>query len=444
MTGIKFDLIVKEAMVPGGEAVDIGVRDGRIADLGTLDRFAADVCLEARGLHVLPGVIDSHVHFREPGNEPAETLESGSRAAVLGGVCTVFDMPNTHPAVVTQEALDGKRRLSEGRMHTDYAFFVGATLSNTDWLVDAETQPGVCGVKLFMGSSTGDLLVAEDDGVLAVLKSGRRRVAVHSEDEARLRGRQPLRGAPSSHPVWRDAEAARKSTERLLRISEETGRPVHLLHLTSADEIPLLEAFRAKHPGLATVEVTPHHLLLEAETAYDRLGTLAQVNPPIRERRHRDALRQALSGGLIDTMASDHAPHTLEAKRRPYPQSPSGVPGVATLLPLLLDLVANGELNLEQVEQLLCAGPAKVYGLSRKGRVAVGFDADLALVDLGQKRLIENGDWVSKCEWTPFAGMEVQGWPKITVLRGCSVMVEGEVQNSPLGLPVEFGTEEAK
>lgn len=441
MVAETFDLIVKEATAVGGEVFDIGVREGRIAALGTLERGAAGECLEARGLHALPGVIDSHVHFREPGGEESETLESGSRAAALGGVCTVFDMPNTRPAVISQEALDGKRRLAEGRMHTDYAFFVGATQSNLAWLAAAESQPGVAGVKLFMGSSTGDLLVDSDEGVLGVLGAGRRRVAVHSEDEARLRGRRPVAGDPSSHPVWRDAKAARISTERLLRMAAETGRPVHVLHLTSADEIPVLEEARASHPGLVTVEATPHHLLLEAETAYGRLGTLAQVNPPIRGRLHCQALRRALAEGLIDTVASDHAPHTLEAKRRPYPQSPSGVPGVATLLPLLLDMVARGDLSLKRVERLACAGPAEVYGLRRKGRIAVGCDADLTLVDLGQKRRIENGDWVSKCGWTPFEGMDVQGWPAVTVLRGEAVMVEGEVAGPPSGRPAEFGGE---
>ncbi len=443
MAGETFDLIVKEATAPGGETFDIGVRDGRIAAVGTLERSVADQCLEARGLHTLPGVIDSHVHFREPGSEESETLESGSRAAVLGGVCTVFDMPNTRPAVISQEALDGKRRLAEGRMHTDYAFFIGATRDNHEWLAEAERQPGVAGVKLFMGSSTGDLLVDGDEGVLGVLKAGTRRVAVHSEDEARLRGRQPVEGDPSSHPVWRDAEAARLSTERLLRMAAEAGRPVHVLHLTSADEIPLLEEARASHPGLVTVEATPHHLLLEAETAYGRLGTLAQVNPPIRGRRHRHALLRALAKGIIDSVASDHAPHTLEAKRRPYPQSPSGVPGTATLLPLLLNLVARGDLTLKDVERLACTAPAVVYGLRRKGRIKVGFDADLTLVDLGEKRRIENGPWVSKCGWTPYDGMEVQGWPKMTVLRGKTAMAEGEVAGPPSGRPAEFGVEAA-
>jgi len=434
-----FDLLLRGGVMVGPEGVrqaDIGIRDGRIAEVGSLASGTAREILRVSGLHVLPGLIDSHVHFRTPGGAESETFESGSRAALLGGVCTVFDMPNTQPPLVDAAALAERLRLAKGCMHVDYAFWLGATRSNGNWLRRAERQDGVAGVKLFMGSSTGDLLVDDDAGVEEVLAAGRRRVAVHAEDEARLRQRAGMRlaGKPESHSVWRDAEAARKAVERLLSLARRHRRPVHVLHVSAKDELPLLAAGR----DLATAEATPHHLTLAAESAYPRLGARAQVNPPIRGRAHRAALWAALGRGLFDTLGSDHAPHGLDRKSAEYPRTPSGFPGVATLLPVMLTHVAAGRLSLQRMTELLTWGPARVFGVQGKGRIAEGNQADLTVVDVRARRRIEDGTWASRVGWTLYAGLVAWGWPVMTVLRGRVVLREGEVLGAAAGAPVRF------
>jgi dihydroorotase len=436
----RLDLLVRggTCVLPAGKArADVGVIDGRVAEVGDLAGVAAAAELDATGLHVLPGVIDAHVHLREPGFAHKEDIATGTAAALLGGVTAVFDMPNTRPATTSAEALADKLARARGRAHCDVAFFVGASGDNTADLARLEALPGCAGVKLFMGSSTGSLLVSDDEAVAAVLRSGRRRVAVHAEDEERLRERRnafALPGHPESHPTWRDAEAAALAVARLLAIARRVARPVHLLHASTAEELDLAGAAR----DVATVEVTPQHLTLEAPSCYERLGTLAQMNPPIREARHRAALWRAIRAGLVDSIGSDHAPHTREEKARPYPESPSGIPGVQTSLPLMLDHVSRGELTLEHLVELTCSGPARVFSVAGKGRIEPGFDADLALVDLARRQTITNA-WVrSRCGWTPFDGREVVGWPVATVLRGRVVMRDGEILGPPSGEPVRF------
>ena len=391
---------------------------------------------EAKGLHVLPGVIDTQVHFREPGNEHKEDLESGSRAAVLGGVTAVFEMPNTSPPTTSRMAMEDKLSRARNRMHCDYAFYVGATPQNVGALSELESMPGVCGVKAFLGSSTGTLLLSEEESIFAALKGGRRRMAVHSEDEARLKERKPFAktGDPRTHPVWRDAETARLSTERVLRLARAAGRKLHVLHVTTADELPLLADAR----DFATVETTPQHLTLAAPECYERLGTYAQMNPPIREAHHREALWKAVSEGLVDVIGSDHAPHTREEKNKTYPNTPSGMPGVQTLAPILLDHVNAGRLSLERFVDLTSAGAARIFGIAGKGRIAKGFDADFTIVDLKKKRKIENSWIASKCGWTPFDGMETTGWPVATIIRGKAVMRDHALTQASQGQPLRF------
>ncbi len=375
--------------------------------------------------------------MREPGMEHKEDLETGTRAAVLGGVTAVCEMPNTRPSTLGAADLADKLARARGRAWCDHAFFIGAAHENIAALATLERLPGCAGVKLFMGSSTGSLLVADDEGVLAVLRSGRRRVAVHAEDEARLAARRALAiegGKPHFHPLWRDEETALRAVERLIAFARRAGRRVHVLHVTSAAEM----AFLARHKDIATVETTPQHLTLAAPECYDRLGTLAQMNPPIRDASHRAALWRALSDGVVDVIGSDHAPHTLEEKAKPYPESPSGMPGVQTLLPILLDHMNAGRLTLERLVDIASAGPARIYGISNKGRVAVGYDADFSIVDLKARRRIENRWIASRCGWTPFDGMPVTGWPKATVIRGHVVMREDELLGSPKGIPLRF------
>jgi dihydroorotase len=435
----RFDLIIHGAIAatPNGIArADIGIRDGRFAAIGEFDGAAAER-FDARGLHALPGVIDTQVHFREPGMTHKEDLATGTAAAVLGGVTAVFEMPNTNPNTLTAGDIADKVARAKGRARSDIAFFVGAAAENAADLAVTERSPGCAGVKVFMGSSTGSLLVPDDETLEAVLRSGFRRVAIHSEDEQRLRERMHIAkesGDVATHPVWRDVETAVRATTRVLKLARETGRRVHVLHVTTAEEMAMLAAAK----DIATVEATPQHLTLVAPDCYRELGTLAQMNPPIREARHREGLWQAVRDGVVDCIGSDHAPHTLEEKARPYPTSPSGMAGVQTLLPLLLDHMAAGRLTLERIVDLTSAGPQRIYDIAGKGRIAVGYDADLVLVDLETRRVIRN-EWIaSRCGWTPFDGREVKGWPKATVLRGKFVMREDELIGEPIGQPVRF------
>ena len=434
-----FDVLVAAGTLVNQDGVhvaDVGIRDGRIAGLGQLDRAAAGEVIDARGLHVLPGVIDTQVHFREPGAEHKEDLESGSRAAVLGGVTAVFEMPNTNPTTTTEGALADKVARATDRMHCDFAFFVGATTDNADVLPELERLPGAAGVKVFMGSSTGSLLVEDDDSVARVLGSIRRRAAFHSEHEPRLRERMPLRrpGDPTSHSDWRDARTALTCTERLLRLARAAGKRIHVLHITTEEEMKLLAA----NKDIASVEVTPQHLTLHVPDAYNRLGTKAQMNPPIRSDAHRQALWQALAEGVVDVLGSDHAPHTLEEKAKPFPESPSGMPGVQTMLPVMLNHVAEGRLSLERLVDLTAHGPQRLFQIAGKGRIAVGYDADLSIVDLKAKREINDAAMASRVGWTPFAGLKVTGWPVGTIIRGRRVMWEGVLVAPSGGAPVRF------
>ena len=433
-----FDLVFKGGTVvnqDGAGAADIGVRDGRIAEIGSIGEGMAGETIDASGLHILPGVIDTQVHFREPGLEHKEDLESGSRSAVLGGVTAVFEMPNTRPPTTSAEALADKVRAATGRMHCDFAFYVGATRDNVDELAELELQPGAAGVKVFLGSSTGDLLVDDEETLARILEKISRRAAFHSEDEARLRERISLQrqGDPSSHSEWRDAEAALAATERLLRLASAAGKRVHVLHVSTGEEMALL----ALHKDIASVEVTPQHLTLATPDVYEILGTKAQMNPPLRDRYHRERLWWGLERGVVDVLGSDHAPHTLEEKSKSYPSTPSGMPGVQTLVPVMLDHVNAGRLSLARFVDLTSAGPQRIFGIAGKGRVAVGYDADLTIVDLKAERVIEN-EWIgSKCGWTPFAGRRVRGWPAGTLVRGRLAMWEGEI-GPARGQPVRF------
>ncbi len=437
----KFDLMLRggHCVLPGGDIVhaDVGICTGKIVAIGALGNASAAQTIDASGLHVLPGIIDSQVHFREPGLEYKEDLESGTRGAVLGGVTTVFEMPNTNPNTTTAAAMHDKLRRADGRCWTDYAFYVGAAADNVEHLAELERMPGCCGIKVFMGSSTGTLLVPDDATLEQVLRAGTRRVAIHSEDEQRLLARKHLAveaGHPRAHPIWRDADTGLLATQRLLHLARKTGRRVHVLHVTTAAEMELL----AQHKDIATVEVLPQHLTLTAPDCYERLGTLAQMNPPIREQVHQDALWRAIREGVVDVIGSDHAPHTLEEKAKPYPQTPSGLTGVQTLLPLMLNHVANGKLSLQRLVDLLCTSPQRVFGIAGKGRIARGYDADFTIVDLKARREIRN-DWIaSKCGWTAFDGMTVTGWPIYTIIRGQIVMREDTLLAQPVGAPVRF------
>ena len=434
-----YDLILKNGTVytPGGAiACDVGVRDGKIAALGTLAPEQGGDVMDCTGLVVLPGVIDSQVHFREPGNEYKEDLESGSRAAALGGVVAVFEMPNTNPTTTDPDAMTDKLARAANRMHVDHAFYAGATHNNVDVLPEMERMKGCCGVKVFMGASTGSLLVEDDEGVEAVLNAITRRAAFHSEDEYRLQDRKSLarEGDWTSHPEVRDAEAAIMSTKRLLRLAEKARKRIHVLHVTTAEEMEIL----ARHKELASVEATPQHMTLVAPQAYEELKGFAQMNPPIREQHHVDAVMAAVNAGIVDVLGSDHAPHSREEKAQPYPKSPSGMPGVQTLVPVMLTHVVNGRLSLERFVELTSYGPQRIFNIAGKGRITEGYDADFTVVDMKARRVITD-DWIaSKCGWTPYNGMEAKAWPVATIIRGQFVMRDDELVGPSLGEPVKF------
>jgi dihydroorotase len=434
----KYDVIFRGGTVvnqDGSAQTDIGVRDGRFAALGDLSGASADDVIDCVGLHVLPGVIDTQVHFREPGLTHKEDLETGSLGAVLGGVTGVFEMPNTNPLTTSRDTFDAKISAATDRMHCDFAFYVGGTHDNVADLPDLEKLPGCAGVKVFMGSSTGSLLVQDDAGVEAILTAISRRAAFHSEDEYMLEDRKHLRvpGDPSSHPVWRSPEVALNCTKRLVGLARKTGKRIHVLHISTGEEI----AYLADHKDVASVEVTPHHLTLD-ETAYDRLGTYAQMNPPVRDKDHRARIWAGVTNGVADILGSDHAPHTREEKEHAYPDSHSGMTGVQTLVPTMLDHVNAGKLSLERFVDMTSAGPNRLFGMSRKGRIAVGYDADLTIIDLKRRETITN-DWIaSRAGWTPYNGVTVTGWPVGTVVRGHTVMWDGQLVTPNIGQPIHF------
>ncbi len=421
--------------LPGGPAaIDVFVTGGRIAQLG--GSGAVDETIDCTGLDVLPGVIDTQVHFREPGLEHKEDLESGSRAAVLGGVTAVFEMPNTKPNTDSADAIADKLARARHRMWCDHAFYVGATSANAEHLGELERLPGTAGVKIFMGASTGDLLVAEDGELARVLAHGHRRVAIHAEDEARMNARLAHRidGDVASHPVWRDDESALLATRRILALARAARRRVHVLHVTTPAELELL----GQNKDVASCEVTPQHLTLAGEDAYPRLGSHAQMNPPIRSGAHREGLWHWLGQGVPDVIGSDHAPHTLAEKAKPYPASPSGMPGVQTLLPLLLNHVAERRMTLARLIDLTSAGAQRIFNIAGKGRIAIGYDADFSIVDLKARWTIEESWLASRSGWSPFTGMAITGQPVGTIVRGGRAMWDGALGDAASGEPIRF------
>ena len=435
----RYDLILKggHVVMPWGvEEADLAIRGGRIAAIGDLRTAEAVQVVNCHGLHVLPGLIDPHVHLRDPGDAKVETIGTGTKAAVLGGLTAVFDMPNTSPAITDVARLDAKRAGLAGVAYCDVGLYVGATKTNIAGLAELEHQPNVCAIKVFAGSSTGDLMVEDDENLERVMRAGRRRIAYHSEDEYRLQERKPMftPGMPHrNHMEWRDVECALLGTRRLMALARKTGRPAHILHVSTAEELDYLSDYR----DLATCEVLLNHLT-QTDEAYDRLGGYAVMNPPIRDARHLEAAWHAVRDGRVDCVGSDHAPHSREAKERPWPNTAAGLTGVQTIVPLMLDHVSAGRLSLPRLADLMGPGPARVYGALCKGRLAVGYDGDVTVVDMKRQRVIEDSWIVSPCGWTPFAGHRCTGWPMMTIVRGNVVMREDEVLGTPIGRPVAF------
>ena len=443
-----FDLVIKEgsALLSSlknpyklvEESVDIAISGGCIVKIGSLGKYEAKNIFKARGLHILPGLIDTQVHFREPGNEHKEDIESGSKSALMGGLTGFFEMPNTHPPTTSIKTFQDKLKRAEKRSWCDYAFFIGASPNNLTELPELSRQKHCCGVKVFMGSSTGSLLVHKIEHLNEILKNVSQKIILHSEDETRLRERKKIvtekEGNVHLHPVWRDPETALISTKCIVELARKHKRQVHILHVTTEKEM----LFLSQNKDVATVEVTPQHLSLKAPECYDRLGTLAQMNPPIRDQRHWKALWKGLQEGVVTMLGSDHAPHTLEEKQKTYPHSPAGMPGTQTMLTLMLDHVNKNRLSLKRLVELLAINPHRYYKIQNQGLLKENFKANITIIDLKKRARITSNELHSKCAWSPFENQETQGWPIAVLLGGEWAMREKELIGVAKGQPIHF------
>jgi dihydroorotase len=416
-------------------STDIAIKDKKIVKIGKNLTDAKEI-IDASGLTVLPGCIDTQTHFREPGSTDTEDLHSGSRAAIAGGITSVFEMPNTNPPTSNMKEFQRKLDLAKNRMYCNYAFYFGATADNANDLASLEGLEGCCGIKLFAGSSTGNLLVAEENDIEKVFKNASKVVAVHSEDEEILNRNKKLikEGDVHTHPIWRSDECAISSTRRIVRIAERYKKKAHILHVTTKQEIDFL----SQHKGNITFEITPQHLTIYAPDCYNKLGTYAQMNPPLRDKSHYDRLWYGVKNNLNDTIGSDHAPHLKVNKEKTYPNSPSGMPGVQTLMPVMLNHVNDGKLTLSQLVKLVCENPVKIFGIQNKGFIKEQYDADFTIIDMHKTIEIKNENIESKCGWSPFDGFKFKGTPVSTIIGGKIKMLNGKILGEPEGEPLKF------
>jgi dihydroorotase len=429
-------LLIKNALVVLPDAIErvsVVIEGQRIADVDPAPQLAVDESIDATGLHLLPGLIDDQVHFREPGLTHKEDLATGSRACAKGGITTYLEMPNTKPATTTQARLNEKLALAASKSLVNYGFYIGATADNLDELQRAERTPGI---KIFIGSSTGDLLVDEQDALEKIFEGTRLPITAHCEDETTVRANAArLAGTAdvADHSRIRDHEAALIATRRAIDLAYRHRHRFHVLHVSTAAETQLL----ADHRGLITGEACPHHLLLNIDE-YARLGTLVQMNPSLKTADDSAELWRALADGRLQVIATDHAPHTLEEKQQPYPASPSGVPAVENSLALMLNEVNGGRCTLEQVVHWMCDGPARVWDIIDKGRIAVGYDADLVLVDLNLTQTVRNEQQITKSGWSPWHGEQLTGWPVRTWVMGREVFNNGRFNTGHFGREAHF------
>ncbi|MCC3468915.1 MAG: dihydroorotase [Microcoleus sp. PH2017_06_SFM_O_A] len=434
-------LLIRRAriLLPDGEFLvgDVQISDGKIVRVAPEIAAECDREIDAIGLTLLPGVIDPQVHFREPGLEHKEDLFTASCACAKGGVTSFLEMPNTRPLTTTQAALDDKLRRAADKCLVNYGFFIGATPENLPDLLDANPTPGI---KVFMGSMHGQLLMDGEENLERVFAKGDRLIAVHAEDQTRInQRRQEFAGSTdlAVHSQIQDNQAALLATQLAVKLSKKYQRRLHILHLSTGDEAEFL---RQEKPSWVTAEVTPQHLLLNT-SAYEKIGSLAQMNPPLRDTRDNEILWQALLDGVIDFIATDHAPHTLEEKAQEYPNSPSGMPGVETSLPLMLTQAVEGRCTVAQVANWMSAAVAKAYKIPNKGAIAPGFDADLVLVDLDNYRPVIGAEMASKCGWSSFEGWNLTGWPVVTVVGGKVVFENGKLDTNVRGEALRFDVE---
>ncbi|NES75533.1 MULTISPECIES: dihydroorotase [unclassified Okeania] len=433
-------LLIRRAriLLPNGEFLigDVQTQGQEIIQVAPEISFyeASEKIIDAEGLTLLPGVIDPQVHFREPGLEHKEDLFTASRACVKGGVTSFLEMPNTKPLTTTQTALDDKLQRAAQKCLVNFGFFIGATAENLPDLLTANPTPGI---KIFMGSMHGPLLVDTEEKLEPIFARGKRLIAVHAENQARIDERKKEFAGisdPAIHSQIQDNETALLATKMALKLSKKYQRRLHILHTSTGDEAELL---RQDKPSWVTAEVTPQHLLLNT-SAYEKIGTLAQMNPPLKSAWDNDILWQALLDGVIDFIATDHAPHTLEEKAKGYPNTPSGMPGVETSLPLMLTQAIQGKCSVAQVSNWMSTAVAKGYGIPKKGAIAPGFDADLVLVDLDNYRPVLRDELMTKCGWSPFEGWSLTGWPVVTIVGGEIVFNRGEFNSNVRGKAITF------
>ncbi|MEQ8210482.1 MAG: dihydroorotase [Lacipirellulaceae bacterium] len=407
--------------------------EGRIAAIDAAEHSNADEVIDASGLHLLPGVIDDQVHFREPGLTHKEDLRTASRACAKGGVTTFLEMPNTIPNATTQTLLDEKRKLASQKSLVNYGFYIGATPENVSELAKATNTPGI---KIFIGSSTGDLLVDEQDALERIFAETTLPITAHCEDESTVNAnKQKYAGTTdvADHSRIRDVKAAMIATQRAIDLAKRHNHRFHVLHVSTGDETELF----TDHGNLITAEACPHHLFLNTDD-YERLGTLIQMNPSLKSADDNRRIWEALLDGRIQVVATDHAPHTWEEKQQSYPQSPSGMPNVENSLALMLNQVNQGHCTLEQVVHWMCEAPALVWDIVNKGRIAEGYDADLVLVDIKKTSEIRNEEQLAKCGWSAWHGETLTGWPVRTWVGGHEVFREGQVIETRLGTEATF------
>jgi len=424
------DLLLKNANVyidGKFQKTNLGITGDKITYIGNNNKTATETS-DLENQFLLPGAIDSQVHFREPGLTYKEDIMHGSKAALLGGITAYFEMPNTKPSTTDRFRLEEKLHIAWQHSFTDYAFYIGATKDNIQNLKLLSKIPGCCGIKTFMGSSTGSLLLYDKDDLEKLARTNHQAtMAFHCEDEDRMIERNHIattKKHPSAHPEWRDPTSALLATKRIVEIARKTGKRVHVLHVTTKQEMQYLR----ENKDIVSVEVTPQHLTLSAPDCYEELGTYAQMNPPIRTIDHQQALWEGVLDGTVDVVGSDHAPHSIKEKNKQYPASPAGMPGVESILPVMLNHVSDKRLSLERLVELICIRPIELFGIQNRQPIGMGADATFTVIDMRVKKAFKNH---YKCGWSPFEGKMIQGWPVGVILHGKWAMKSQEIWQVP-------------
>lgn len=434
------DLVLKKGRIVFPDGIregDVVVERGMIIEITSDYKDPAKRVIDCTGKFIFPGVIDAHVHMRVPGGEYKEDFTTGSMAAISAGVTGFLDMPNNTPPIISKKMLAEKRDLVGDNSFANYGFFFGATDENVD---EIKRLSNIAGIKVYMGESTGNLIVRKDETLENIFSYGRFPVVVHAENQECLErfaaeyAAEDVRMRSNYHSVVRPPECAREAVKHVLHLAKKYAASVHIAHITTLEELDIIRKFKSEK---VTCEVTPHHLMFDID-AYEKLSNRLKVNPPVRSREDREALWAAVADGTIDIVASDHAPHLLNEKDLPYSQCPAGVPGIETILPVMLDAVNKGLLNLDRAAQLLSQRPAEIFHIKNKGKIELNYDADLVILDMDLEKTIENGKLLTKCAWSPFDGMTLKGWPVTTIIGGEVIYEDSKFVSTRRGREFNF------